>query len=278
MSRNIKLEGTFNTRDIGGIANKEGKMVRYGLMLRSDALNKITKNDVLLLQEYGLKTIIDFRGKQEVEKAPDVDIPNIKAVNLSPNAEVANIASGNIVDDKIKIDTLLKEASSEEGRNKLKVRLNQMTEQMRELVNEPYANLQYRKFVDLIADENNLPVLHHCRGGKDRTGFGAMITLFILDVGEEEVRKEYMLTKDCMAKRNEKRMNEYRAYTDNEIVLEYLSALMQTKEIYFDAAIDEMKKLSGSIDKYLEEYLDVTKEKKDKIKEVFLEDECFKKE
>lgn len=271
MSKMISLDGTFNTRDIGGIINKDGQIVRYGLMIRSDALNQLTNQDVQFFQDYHLKTIVDFRGQKEVLKAPDIPIPNTTIINLSPNAEVANIASGNIVDDKAKIDALLKAVSTQEGKEKLLGQLDHMAQQMRELVNDPYANQQYRQFVDLISDKNNLPILHHCKGGKDRTGFAAMITLFILDVSEKEVKKDYMLTKECMAKRNEKRMNEYRQYTDNEVVLEYLSGLMQTKEIYFDAAIDEMKKLSGSIDQYLVDYLGVTKEKKDKIKNTFLE-------
>ena len=45
---------------------------------------------------------------------------------------------------------------------------------------------------------------------------------------------------------------------------------MQTKEVYFDAGIDEMIKLAGSIPNYLEKYLDVTLEKKEKIKQIFL--------
>lgn len=271
MTKIIKLEGTFNTRDIGGIINIDGECIRYNRMIRSDALNEITTQDIEYLKELGLKTIVDFRGKQEIEKAPDVKISGVKEIYLSPNAEVANLASGNIVDDQQKINTLIQEASSEEGRGKLQARSEEMSDQMRELVNSPYANKQYTAFVNLLTDERNLPLLHHCKGGKDRTGFAAMITLFILDVSVEKVKEEYMITKECMASRNEKRMNEYRQYTDNSYVLDYLSGLMQTKEVYFDAAIDEMIKLAGSIPKYLEKYLNVTAEKKEKIKHIFLE-------
>ena len=77
MSKIIQLEGTFNTRDIGGVINKEGRKVRYGKMIRSDALNTLTTKDVQFFQDYKLKTIVDFRGRQEVIKAPDVKIPGI---------------------------------------------------------------------------------------------------------------------------------------------------------------------------------------------------------
>ena len=222
MTRIITLEGTFNTRDIGGILNKEGKCICYNRMIRSDALNKITIQDVEYLKHLGLKTIVDFRGKQEVIKAPDIKIEGVKEINLSPNAEVANLASGNIVDDQQKIDALIKISSTQEGRLQLKARSDEMSEQMRELVNSSYANKQYTSFINLLTDENNLPLLHHCKGGKDRTGFATIITLFILDVSLEKVKEEYMLTKECMASRNEKRMNEYRQYTNDPFVLELL--------------------------------------------------------
>lgn len=270
MTKILKLAGTFNTRDIGGIKNKEGKTIKYGKMIRSDALDKLTENDIKFLKEYGVKTVVDFRGVDEVKKAPDKKIPGAREINLSPNAPLAAIASGNLVDDQKKIHTLLEEASTEEGRADLHNRLDEMSEQMKELVNTEYANRQYTKFLNLLSDENNLCLLHHCKGGKDRTGFATMITLFTLDVSEEEVKKEYMLTKEMMASRNESRMNEYRQYTDNETVLEYLAGLMSTKEIYYIAAIDEMKRMAGSIDSYLEQYLDLTKEKKQKIKDNFL--------
>ena len=69
----------------------------------------------------------------------------------------------------------------------LKARSDEMSEQMRELVNSSYANKQYTSFINLLTDENNLPLLHHCKGGKDRTGFATIITLFILDDSLEKV-------------------------------------------------------------------------------------------
>ncbi|WP_207940692.1 protein-tyrosine phosphatase [Enterococcus sp. DIV2402] len=270
MTKILNLEGTFNTRDIGGIKNKEGKTVKYGKMIRSDALGKLTDSDVKFLEDYGVKTVVDFRGIDEVIKAPDKKIGGVREINLSPNAPIAAVASGNIIDDQKKIDALLKEAATEDGRNSLRKRTDEMAEQMKELVNTEYANKQYTQFLNLLSDESNLGILHHCKGGKDRTGFGAMITLFALDVSEEEVKKDYMLTKKMMEFRNEKRMSEYRKYTDNDTVLEYLSGLMSTKEMYYDAAIKEMKRMAGSIDDYLEQYLHLTREKKQKIKENFL--------
>lgn len=272
MVKMIDLDGTFNTRDIGGIVNKDGRKIRYGLMLRSDALNALSPDDVKFFEEFGLKTIVDFRMNKEAESAPNVEISGVKTVRLSPNAEVAALASGSIINDKEKIDALLEDVSTEKGRQELLSQADGMAEEMRRMTRDPYAHSKYSAFLDLLTDESSLPLLHHCKGGKDRTGFGAMITLFALDVDADTAREEYMLTKDCMAERNERRMDEYRQYTDNETVLTYLSGLMQTKEIYFDATVDEMEKMAGSIDAYLEKYLLLDDEKKEKIKKIFLED------
>lgn len=270
--KKLILEGTFNTRDIGGWQSSNGKRVQYGRMYRSDALNNLTSNDVQVLQSLNLKTIVDFRSVSEADAAPDKMVPGTTTINLSPHAAVAALGSGNIVDDREKIDALLLEAATEEGRQQLKNRADEMADQMRELVSDPYAIEQYKKFIDLLTDEKNLPLLHHCKGGKDRTGYGALLTLLIVDVPIDTVKEEYLLTGEAMAQRNEKRMAEYRQYTDNSVVLTYLSGLMQTKELYFDAAIEEMIRLGGSIDEYLKNWLDVTEEKRNQIKKLFLED------
>lgn len=240
-------------------------------MLRSDALYELSQRDIKVLQDYGLRTIVDFRSLEEIEVAPDVEIPGTRRVLLSPNAEIAALGSGSIINDKMKIDTLITEVSTLVDREKLFARMDEMVDQMKELVNSPYAINKYKEFLHLLLDNNNLPVLHHCKGGKDRTGYAALITLLALDVDIDKAREEYMITKQCMATRNKKRMQEYRQYTDNKVVLDYLSELMQTKDKYFDAAIDEMIHLSGSTDKYLKDYLGFTTEKKEALKEIFLE-------
>lgn len=272
MPKIIKLSGTFNTRDIGGLRNKAGKKVKYGQMYRSDALNNLTAADRDYLEKLGIKTIVDFRSDDEIAAAPDKILRTAKTVQLSPNADVAALGSGNIVDDQQKIDTLLQEAATQKGREQLQAKVNEMAEQMKELVADPFANQQYERFIDLLTQEDTLPILHHCKGGKDRTGLAAILTLLILEVPLQDILEEYMLTKECMAKRNSKRMQEYQTYTDNKVVLDYLSGLMQTKELYFNAAIDEMIARSGSIDHYLETVLHVTADKKERIQQLFLED------
>jgi protein-tyrosine phosphatase len=268
--RKLALEGTFNTRDLGGYVNSDGKSVKWGKLFRSDALNKLSASDVEVLKSKNLKTVIDFRAKEEWTKFPDILPQDVKVYHFNPNAQAAALASGNIVDDKVKIDKLLQLVETPNGILSLQARLDEMSEQMRELVSSEIANQQYRKFIDVLASEDAAPILWHCKGGKDRAGFATIITLLILDVPKETIKQDYLLTKEYMAKRNEKRMDEYRRYTDHPIVLNYLAGLMSTKEEYFEATWSEMYTY-GSPEQYLSERLGLTSEKKAKIKELYLE-------
>ena len=57
----IELEGTYNTRDLGGYETIDGKTVKYGMLFRSDKLKNLTPLDCEKLSNLGIKRIIDFR-------------------------------------------------------------------------------------------------------------------------------------------------------------------------------------------------------------------------
>lgn len=253
--RNLSLQGTFNTRDLGGYQTKEGRILKWGQLFRSDALHQLTSQDVKYFERLGLRTVVDFRGKNEIDSAPDRKIPGVKHVYLNPNAEVAALATGNLVDDREKISKLVAIANSSEGAAYFADRLDEMVEQMRELVASQIAQQQYRRFLELLLEENAVPLLEHCKGGKDRAGFASIVFLLALEVPKEIILQDYMMTKENMRDRNTRRMDEYRAYTDHPVVLNYLRGLMDTKEIYFEAAFDEMEKLGGA-DHYVKQILE----------------------
>lgn len=256
--REISLEGTFNTRDFGGYRGLNGRQVKWGTFYRSDALNNLTLNDVTILEKLAIKTIVDFRGEKEVAQAPDILPSGANYLNLSPNAPIAALASGNRQDDQAKVAKLVDIAEQSQGENYFTERLDEMSVQMRMLVRQPFAYQRYQAYLRLLLDTKNTPILHHCRGGKDRAGVATMLVLAVLGVPKEEIKRDYMRTKNNMAERNKKRMSEYQQFTNNKMVLNYLAALMQTKERYFDAAYDEIEKIAGSINNYLQQNLDLS--------------------
>lgn len=269
--RNITLDGTFNTRDFGGYINNEGKMVKLGILYRSDALNKISENDKEILENLNIKTIVDLRTQQEIERAPDLLFRNVRYVSLTSNNNVvAQLASGSVASDQAKVEKLVLLASSDEGKRQLELRYNDMEKQMRKLVSNEQSIQMYRKYIELLKIPDNTPILHHCMGGKDRAGLVSTLVLLILGVNSTFIYEDYLLTKELMKERNIKRMNEYRQYTDNSYVLTYLSKLMQTNSQYLDAAFDEILKLSNSTSNYLHDYLALSNEDIKKLKDLYL--------
>lgn len=187
----IKLTGTFNTRDLGGYLTESGKMIKKRRLIRSDDLFKLTSKDISILSNvYHLNTIIDFRNSNERRKRPDKIIPGAKYYVLTPDDETAVIASSSLNDDRKKIDRLLK--LNREG--KLKIDKNGLKNGMINFVKEKRSQRLYRKMLDLCIARNDAVVLEHCRGGKDRTGYGTALILLALGVDQEIVVQDYLMT------------------------------------------------------------------------------------
>ena len=69
----VKLDGTRNCRDLGGIPVAKG-ITKFGVLYRSDALNLLSEADQQRLQALNLAAIIDFRAAFEtLRKGPLLD-------------------------------------------------------------------------------------------------------------------------------------------------------------------------------------------------------------
>lgn len=271
-NRKIELEGSFNLRDLGGYTGFEGKTVKWGKLYRSDDLSQLTLEDVRRVESLHIKTIVDFRSEGERIKRANKQLHGVTTFHLSPNAPTLALASGSLQTDQKKVESLIEIAESNQGEKYFFDHLDSMAVQMIELVKDSYANEQYRKMFKLLMEEENSPFLQHCRGGKDRTGFGTALILFALGVNEEQVLEDYMLTGFYMKKRNEKRLSEYAQFTSNKMVLDYLYALMDTRRHYMEAAIHEMKSMGGSIEGYLNSVMLLNEEDLEKIRRLYLEE------
>lgn len=69
--RLVKLSGTVNFRDAGGYRTTSGQWVRMGEIYRSDALDKLTADDLAELRRLGIRTVFDLRMEKERTDAPD---------------------------------------------------------------------------------------------------------------------------------------------------------------------------------------------------------------
>ena len=63
----LPLEGTKNTRDLGGYPTKDNKVTKFHTFIRSDRLTNITDKDNEFLKNYGITDIIDLRGNTTIQ-------------------------------------------------------------------------------------------------------------------------------------------------------------------------------------------------------------------
>ncbi len=260
--RQVELEGAYNFRDIGGYRTMDGHRVRKGLLYRSDELCYCTENDVKVLQNLGLKSIIDYRSERERKGKEDVVIEDVTIYYLDPKADVAAMASAGLAE------------LTEHGYNELTAAAAKklMVEQNRQFVLAESSKAAYQEMFRLILDKTNLPLVQHCRGGKDRTGYGAALILLLLGVGKETVLQDYMDTNLCKYEKNQNSLQALLEKTHNEDFVQAVRYLKEAEEEFLLTALDEITKQYGTVEEYAMQELGLTKERQKTLKEMFLEE------
>jgi len=179
----IELDGTTNTRDIGGYLARDQRAVRNGQIIRSEKLSRLTAEDFRALEELGVKTVIDLRTEEEREDAPTVWLgENPPAFHHFP---IGDADSGWYAAQSRMI-----------ARNRFTPAqsLEHMAAGYRMIADEGVAS--YRGLMELVLDESNWPILIHCSAGKDRTGVATAVILEAIGVDRSVIMDEYLLTNE----------------------------------------------------------------------------------
>lgn len=155
------LSNTFNTRYLGGYVAKNN------IFLRSDALINVSEDDIKLLLESGIKTIIDLRSDDEVRNKPcDFKVnKNFKYYHckiygdgrLPKNVESVPISYFEMVDEERTIFNVMKIFANIEG-----------------------------------------GVLYYCTVGKDRTGVISALLLLLAGVSKTDILADYQISQEYL--------------------------------------------------------------------------------
>ncbi|MHC5249379.1 tyrosine-protein phosphatase [Enterococcus sp. LJL120] len=264
----IRLNGTFNTRDFGGYQTEGGRRIKKGKLFRSDDLFLLTNSDIEILEKYGINTIIDYRNQSERSKRPNQEIAGAKTYVLSPDSKIAALASSDLKTDFEKVNSLIQLDVS----NQLNLSSDMLKESMLSYVKDKHSQGIYKEMLTILGRGPNIISLQHCRGGKDRTGYGVALVLLLLGVEEETIIEDYMATGKYNQTRNDERMAEYRQYTDNKNVLNYLESAMATREDVIYDTIIEIKKVGGTVIDYFRKVMGLSEDFIQRFKEYYLED------
>lgn len=229
--RLIKLDGTVNFRDAGGYRTTNGQWVKMGEIYRSDALNKLTENDLAKLQRLRVKTVFDLR--MESERTKDVD-----KVPAGANYVVADVFAGS--------------GSFQTMPRTPDEAVTAMIDAEKGMVSGEGGKKAYTQVFEGIERDRNRSVLFHCTAGKDRTGWANASLLSVLGVPSETVMADYLAS------------NDYRKAA-NDAILSHLPAaqaavykpMLDVRPEYLNAGYDEVTAKFGSFDAYLKDGLGI---------------------
>lgn len=174
-ARHLNLAGASNFRDLGGYPAKDGRVVRWRQIFRSNHLGHLTEADIEVVRLLGLKSAFDFRGAEERVAAmcglAEITVHSLPVEPTVVAALRARLASGVPLSSA---DAL--EVMQDSYRNYVR----HSTQSFRTL------------FAHLL--EDHAPLVIHCTAGKDRTGFACALILHALGVPDDLIAEDYLLT------------------------------------------------------------------------------------
>lgn len=261
--RRIHLQGAENTRDLGGFATTDGKVVKKHRLIRSGELGKLTYSDVQILKdEYGLRKIVDLRTDMEIEHKPDPEIEGVEFEHIPfVDTQVVGITrEKNIVVSAIKKILTMEETATD-----------YMESMYRSLITNDFCIQNIKRFFDVLLENEEGSVIFHCSAGKDRVGAACMILLSILGVPKDVILKDYLATQKFGKKYNHRYESLAKWISKNAKVSEYATIFLSTNKSFILAMYDEIEKRYGTVERYAEECLDLDREKRDKLKLMYLE-------
>jgi protein-tyrosine phosphatase len=254
------LEGVRNFRDIGGHRTTDGRRVRTGEVYRAAHFAEATDRDLEMLEELGVRVVIDFRGPGEIEAEGDDRLPRGARLVQIPMYDPARAND---------IRTLLYSSPPEAvaevyGGGKA---AEAMVKGSVVFVTDADRVEQYGLMFRTIIETDGAAVFH-CAAGKDRTGWGASLLLLALGVPEQTIIEHY-LESNLHRRDRSGRFAEFEAAGfDPEI----LQPFFDVREEYKRAALDAVEEHWGGIDGYLRDGLRITDDELERFRDRMLED------
>lgn len=263
----IQLEGVYNTRDLGGFKNLDGKKICPHKLIRSGELYNLSENDKeTLLNEYNLRTIIDFRTKTERDEKPDPILEKVNVV-INPILEEKTLGITKENNSQTDSNSMLLEYINNPDFDGEKYMMNIY----KSIICDEFSLTQYRNFFDILLNTNDGAILWHCSAGKDRVGVGTALLLSALDIPRDLIIADYLMVNEFTKKQIDSLIKIISSKAKNVKDISHIQSLFTVKESYIISVFNAIDSNFGSMKKFLEKQMNLTPEKINTLKEKYLE-------
>jgi protein-tyrosine phosphatase len=246
-NRVIPLQEVFNFRDMGGYYSKDKRQSQWGKLYRSGSLASATLQDIYMLNQLRIKTIIDFRTEKESYRFPLKYQPS-QIFNLPLRGNRSNLFFDKILSEQMKRGDVIV-----------------YQQDIFQFILENNTDY-FIKMFDILLNNDNYPVVMYCSLGSDRSALAAALVLLALDMEQNTILEDYLLSNDLINFQSLVKNAELYPTQVQETITASFSA---HKEV-LTYSIELIKKDYGSIQNYLESELKLTAKKREKLKDLLL--------
>jgi protein-tyrosine phosphatase len=260
-----ELTGVRNFRDVGGLPTTDGRRVKYGVLFRSGHLAHADADATAFLAGLGLHTVFDFRNRDDIAlEGPDVALPGTVNVNL-PLSDPAHNNNSDFWRTVRDGDLAELEAVLGHGRA-----AERMMGSYRKMIRERTA--EHARMLELLTEPADpaVPALLHCAAGKDRAGTSIAVILLALGVERSAIEADYLESNAPHRRYRVRRGDGSSGAEIDPAVMALLDPLFEARVEYLRAAFETIEQEWGSVDRYLEEALGLTKERRERLREALL--------
>jgi len=233
------IQSIVNFRDFGGVSSRFGGHIKRDRLFRSGSLNTADGGDIerLLTLDFALVADLRYAGERVDEPSPwpPAFAARIHAHNGDQDAEAPHMGP-------------LRNGSMDEA----------LAEQIylkfyRGIAFDPLYRPLFAQVLNALPDLEGR-VLIHCSAGKDRTGALAALVQHALGTPREEIIADFMKSREApglkaMALPTARKLEEKFGIP---VPLELMRKLLDVEEQYMAAFFDEIERVCGSIDGYLD--------------------------
>ena len=199
----LRLDGTANTRDLGGLPTTDGGTTVPGRILRSDNLQGLNAEDVRrLVGEVGLRQVVDLRTTAEIlleGRGPLRALPEIEHRHFTLLPERGHHTDVFAVED----DDPMEDLPADWVETLLPRQAAGSDESEPPAVRAYLGYLHHRgealvEALRALAETGTGASVVHCAAGKDRTGVVVALALAVAGVPHEEIVADYAQTAEVI--------------------------------------------------------------------------------